>query len=143
MSVHVLMQAWPQRFLETVCTTPDGEQRTGLPIETSDLSDCLSVFFDDVLEQLQQWPRMFAEPDGSWVWVAEDASNGWQLDGQLHDGPTGLLAMEVKGHAPVACWEALLRTLAWPDRRILFQLIREGIYLDEQEFSAHLRTVQE
>ena len=143
MSVHVMIQAWPQGSLETDSTTVSGSARTGLPIEPADLTDCLPVSFDDVLEQLQQWPRMFAEPDGSWVWVGEHASNHWQLDGQLHDGPTGLLAMEVKGQAPVACWEALLRTLEWPDRPLLFQFLREGFYLDEQRFWAHLQTAQE
>lgn len=90
----------------------------------------LSVTFEQVAERLSALPRMFFEPDGSFVWVS-NAPPSWQLDGQLQDRGPALDYVELKGVCPAADWERLLATLGWPEQKLLFQLVREGIFLDE------------
>ncbi len=38
-----------------------------------------------VQAQLADLPRMFIEPDGSFVWVGQDEAENWQLDGVIYD----------------------------------------------------------
>ncbi|MFM9066782.1 MAG: hypothetical protein ACKOUR_05540 [Planctomycetota bacterium] len=94
---------------------------------------------------------MYLEPDGSFVWVGEadqagagdESSDGgfkpsspsrWQVDGNLYDLHGRLLYIELKGHCPPAMFDQLLSACGWPRQAVLFQLLREAIYLSETDF---------
>src|SRR5688500_11508177 len=83
----------------------------------------LPVGFDHVTAQFAALPRMFIEPDGSFVWTgATDDGRSWQVDGNLIDQGAVLAYVELKGVCPETQFDELLRTLGWPDSPLVFQL---------------------
>jgi hypothetical protein len=95
----------------------------------------LAVTFDVVLAALDRLPRMFIEPDGSFVWTGTTADGSpWQVDGNLIDQGDVLAYVELSGCCPAEQFDLLLGTLGWPAAALAFQLPRRGIYLNETEF---------
>lgn len=94
----------------------------------------LPVTFEQAEAALVALPRLFIEPDGSFVWVADDAQRSWQVDGNLYDRDGRLLYIEAKGSCPPAVFEQLLRAVGWPAVALMFELVREAVYLDEADF---------
>jgi hypothetical protein len=101
-----------------------------LDIDASQLTRPFSESFDRVVARMESLPRLVIEPDGALLWVGDDPLQPWQLDGQLHDSAMGLMSVELKGWVPGARWQDLLGCLDWPKIPLVFQLVREGIYLD-------------
>lgn len=91
----------------------------------------LSVSFEAVAVALEGLPRMFFEPDGSFVWVSDDSQMTWQLDGQLQDQGASLDHVEIKGTCSHDSFRAFLRTLRLGDERLVFQLVAERRFVDE------------
>lgn len=108
----------------------DGALLEVLAITATDLPP-LSVTFEEAAERLSALPRMFFEPDGSFVWVSAFGP-AWQLDGQLQDRGPALDYLELKGKCAAEPWERLLHTLGWPQQELVFQIVREGIFVDER-----------
>ena len=90
--------------------------------------------FEDVTVAFETLPRMFLEPDGSFVWVTEEDGRRCQLDGLLTDDGTHLLHCELKGQCGNDTLDALLTAFGCPEQRVHFQLVQEGTYLSEAEF---------
>jgi hypothetical protein len=99
-------------------------------------ADCvgLTVTFDEVLSALEGLPRMFVEPDGSFVWTGEAQHGPWQVDGNLIDRGDVLAYAELKGRCPPGRLDELLRALGWPQTPLAFELPQRGVVLDEIEF---------
>jgi hypothetical protein len=95
----------------------------------------LPVTFDEAMAGLQSVPRLFIEPDGSFVWTGT-AANGlaWQVDGNLIDRGDALAYVELKGCCPEAQFDRLLATFGWPATALAFQLPQRGVMLSETEF---------
>jgi hypothetical protein len=99
--------------------------------------DSLSVSFDQAMSALEQFDRLFIEPDGSFVWTGHtEDGESWQVDGNLIDRGEFLAFVELKGRCPEAKFDMLLAALGWPAFRLTFQLSRRGIFVDEAEFRA-------
>ena len=95
----------------------------------------LAVTFDNAFEALQWLPRMFIEPDGSFVWTGTTAEGDrWQVDGNLIDRGDVLAYVELKGCCPEEEFNSLLSTLGWPQQPLMFQLTQRGVTLDEANF---------
>ena len=95
----------------------------------------LAVGFDDVLAELAKLPRLFIEPDGSFVWRGTSVDGQeWQLDGNLVDRGQTLDYVEIKGRCPSERLNDILRTLGWPQAALAFQLPRQGVVLSEEAF---------
>jgi hypothetical protein len=95
----------------------------------------LAASFDQAHSRLERLPRLFIEPDGSFVWRGNDASGGeWQVDGNLIDRGESLAYVELKGCCPAEQFDELLAALGWPAQPLAFQLPRRGVTLDEAEF---------
>lgn len=90
--------------------------------------------FEDVGESLEALERMFFEPDGSFVWVGSDGDQAWQLDGLLADRAGRLLYVELKGRCPPGVLDRILATFGRPEHGLMFQLVREAVFLDDAEF---------
>jgi hypothetical protein len=91
--------------------------------------------FDEALAQLSLFPRMFIEPDGSFVWRGSDEDGGeWQVDGNLIDRGDVLAYVELKGCCPAERFDELISAVGWPQQPLAFQLPRRGVVLDETEF---------
>jgi hypothetical protein len=97
--------------------------------------DPLVVSFDSASESLAALPRMFIEPDGSFLWRgATLAGEAWQVDGNLIDRGDVLAYVELKGCCPGERLDEILRTLGWPESQLTFQLTQRGVTLEEAEF---------
>jgi len=98
-----------------------------------------SVTFEDVFAALEAWPRMFIEPDGSFVWVGEErlpdgSTAAWQLDGHLYDRDERLLFVELQGTCPRASFEQILAACGVRSEEILIEQRRAGTVLHGEEF---------
>jgi hypothetical protein len=60
----------------------------------------LAATFEETSEALSAIPRLFIEPDGSFVWTGEEAGQPWQVDGNLSDRCDSLAYVELKGRCP-------------------------------------------
>jgi hypothetical protein len=95
----------------------------------------LAVGFEVARERLEVLPRMFIEPDGSFVWTGMTKEDeAWQVDGNLIDRGDVLAYVELKGGCPSERLDALLRALSWPEAKVVFQLVRTGVVVEEGEF---------
>ncbi len=92
------------------------------------------ISFEEASERLAQLPRMFIEPDGSFVWASPRAEASWQVDGNLFDRAGRLLFVDLKGTCPPAEFDRLLAALGWPATPLVFQLVREAAMLEESAF---------
>jgi hypothetical protein len=90
--------------------------------------------FETARTKLEQLPRMFCEPDGSFVWVSPQTAPAWQVDGNLYDRDERLLFVDLKGTCPADEFDQFLSALGWPETRLMFQLTREAVFLAEDEF---------
>jgi len=112
-----------------------------LEVIVSLTGDALPVSFDDAFAALAKLPRMFLEPDGSFVWTGTTpAGERWQVDGNLIDRGDVLAYAELKGCCPEEQFDEILRALGWPRAELSFQLPRRGIILPEGEFRRQART---
>jgi hypothetical protein len=94
----------------------------------------MSCTFEAARAKLEGLPRMFCEPDGSFVWVSPQAAPPWQVDGNLYDRNERLLFVDLKGSCPADEFDRFLSALGWPATRLMFQLTREAVFLEEAEF---------
>jgi hypothetical protein len=95
----------------------------------------LAITFESVLAALESLPRLFIEPDGSFVWARSTADGQpWQVDGNLIDRGECLAYVELKGYCPEEQFDLLLTALGWPESKLVFQLPRQGALLDEMAF---------
>jgi hypothetical protein len=101
----------------------------------------LTVSFEKAFAALAQLPRLFIEPDGSFVWRGtDDAGEAWQVDGNLIDRGDALAYVELKGTCPSERMDEILRALGWPETPLAFQLPRAGLVLTEAEFRRQAAT---
>jgi hypothetical protein len=94
----------------------------------------MGISFEEARDRLAKLERMYCEPDGSLVWVSSQGEPAWQVDGNLYDRNERLLFVDLKGTCPAAAFDRLLAALGWPETRLMFQLTREAVFLDEAEF---------
>ena len=100
----------------------------------SQLAQPMFVSFEQAADGLSQLPRMFIEPDGSFVWVSSDKNTPWQVDGNLYDREDKLLFVELKGCCPRQQFDLLLTAFGWPQTEFVFQLTRQAVVIAENEF---------
>jgi len=111
-----------------------GESLPTLTLAPTELSLPFDVTFEATETALSEFERLYCEPDGSFVWVSDEAGERWQVDGHLYDRAERLLYLELKGHCPAKAFDRLLATLGWPAVPLAFQLVREAVILDETTF---------
>jgi hypothetical protein len=90
--------------------------------------------WEDAAALLDQLPRMIFEPDGSFVISGGERETLWHVSGHLFDFDGRLHRLELHGECPPEMFDALLRCVGWPTERLVFQLVREGIDVDEVDF---------
>lgn len=120
-------------------TPRDVVRLRGLELPTLDVAPGatgrgFSRSFEEVAESFERFERMFFEPDGSYVWRASVGEPPWQLDGVMYDRDGRVLYVEIKGACPAARLDEWLTALGWPQTSVMFQLVREAVFLDEPTF---------
>lgn len=108
-----------------------------LTVPCESLSQPLAIGFDEALERLARLPRMFVEPDGSFVWTSPAADRPWQVDGNLFERNGRVLLVDLKGSCPAAEFERLLEAFGWPTEPVMLGLVRAAVFLDEPTFRRH------
>lgn len=72
----------------------------------------LNVSWEAAFERLSLLPRLYAEPDGSFLWSGQDESQGdWQLEGTLFDDGQVVRRIELVGNCSRDNWERFLQAL--------------------------------
>ena len=93
--------------------------------------------FDEAFARLGALPRMFVEPDGSFVWTSPTEAPWWQVDGNAVEKDGRVLLVELKGSCPRSAFDRLLAAFGWPGQAMLVQLLRAAVFLDEPTFRRH------
>ena len=94
----------------------------------------LPVTFEQALEALRRLPRLDAEPDGFFVIAGDHEGFRWQVDGHLFDFGDRLHRIELHGECPAETLDTILGCFGWPDASLVFELVKEGVALDEPTF---------
>ena len=72
---------------------------------------CFAQSFEGFLEAIGSWEGMYAELDGSWVWVFHEEDHRYQLDGMVYDRSGGIEYVEIKGQATQKAWSRICNAL--------------------------------
>lgn len=113
----------------------DGRSLRQMIIPPEQLTVPLSITFEQATDALLALPRMFVEPDGSFVWAIDSAELGrGQLDGSLLDRGDTLQYVELKGNCSLAALDRLLAIFRPQDKSLVIQLLQQAALLDEGEF---------
>lgn len=96
----------------------------------------MDATLDQLLDRLAQEPRLFIEPDGSFVWTGSQSGLGdhtelrvnWQLDGMLYDNSQGLVRVELMGCCPQVQWQKLIGQLQ-PDGHLIAHLLEPACFV--------------
>lgn len=103
----------------------------------------LPVGFEEMQRQLLELPRSDCEPDGFFLLTGgkqDDPANPfWRLNGHMHEAamPTGenpMHRVELNGDCSQEIFDAVLRTMGWPATPLAFELVQEGVTLEERAF---------
>ena len=108
-----------------------------LLIAQDQLSTPLSIGFDDVLNQLGNLPRLYAEPDGSFVWTSPQENTRWQVNGNLYERNDRVLFVEIKGSCPASEFDQLLACFLSDEKACVVQLTRPAVFVTVEVFRAH------
>lgn len=92
--------------------------------------------FEGTVDSLLQLPQIDVEPDGFFVHSGLVGGVRWQLDGHLYDFGNRLHRLQLHGDCPSDRLDAVLDCLARPrgESSFAFELVREGVALDEASF---------
>ena len=97
----------------------------------------LPIVFDDVLNQLNTLPRLYAEPDGSFVWTSPQENIRWQVNGNLYERNDCVLFVELKGSCPASEFDQLLACFLQDEKACVVQLTRPAVFVTPEIFRAH------
>ena len=97
----------------------------------------LPIGFDDVLDQLNTFPRLYAEPDGSFVWTSPQENIRWQVNGNLYERNDRVLFVELKGSCPASEFDQLLACFLQDEKACVVQLTRPAVFVTPEIFRAH------
>ena len=101
----------------------------------------LPVDGDACLQRLGSLPRMFTEPDGSFVWVGLQQELDWQVDGQVHERDGRVVSVDLMGRCPEREFDRLMMAFGWPGQPLMMEMRRAGVFLDESAFRRHAADV--
>ena len=101
----------------------------------------LPVTFDAAAEAMLKLPKLYYEPDGSFVWTGRREGRLWQFDGLLVDQGPLLSYVELNARdAPAESLDRLLGAFGWPAGPLMFQLPQQALFLLEPEFRRWARS---
>lgn len=134
--IHASLHARPADRLPIREIDVYGFHRRVCDVSANQLRHPLSVTFEELTDRFMAQPRLFCEPDGSFVWVGQDQDDEhrWQIDGQLNDSAEGLMSIEVKFAGRITNLSTLWQLCGAPEQRLLVQLVQFGVYLETDEF---------
>ncbi len=91
--------------------------------------------YECLAKRLSAVPRLFIEPDGSFVWVAS-ADPARSISGQITDDGQQVVALELRGRCQWEEMTLILRELGWPEAKLVFQLLPWAVLVKTACFRA-------
>jgi len=134
LSFHISIHARLAEIVESQEVQLDRGVFRALVVPHAALATPFRIGFEEAGEALAKLERMFFEPDGSLVWTSPSGEAAWQVDGNLFDRNGRLLFVDLKGTCPSDQLDRLLSAIGWPATPIMFQLVRQAVFLNEAEF---------
>ncbi len=131
--LRISIHAHPQADIQSHPVDLAGGSYTVLDLDATQYATPMRVSFEEAMEQLARLPRMFVEPDGSFVWVGQHGTRNWQLDGCLYDCNQHVIYVDVAGTCPPQPFDQLLNAFGWPATQLVFQLPRHAVFMNEHE----------
>lgn len=89
---------------------------------------------EEAMQLLDRQPRCHVEPDGSFVWRAAERKGRLLVEGQLQDREGRLLFAHLRGACDSEEFLLLRNCLTDESEHCVWELTREGIFLDDGEF---------
>ncbi|MEI6037944.1 MAG: hypothetical protein WCQ91_08480 [Planctomycetota bacterium] len=108
-----------------------------LSVPRDELSLSMAIDFDEAFARLGRLERMYAEPDGSFVWTSGREGLSWQVDGNAFEKAGRVLLVDLKGSCPPQEFDRLLSCFGWPHETLMMQLVRPALFLEEAIFRQH------
>lgn len=92
----------------------------------------LRISLERALAKLEQLPRMFVEPDGSFLWTGDDSgsSGHWQLEGTVYDDGQVVRYVDLHGHCPAGQWKQFLAAFDESLDSVLLQRLDCNVIVD-------------
>ena len=107
--------------------------------EAGTVATGFSKSYETVAESLAEIPRLYIEPDGSFVWVSsEDVAR--KINGQVTDDGSQVMFVEFRGRALQKDIDPILSTLRDPVTDLQVQLLPGGEIIDESAFIEKLNS---
>ncbi len=125
-SIHTANRVLPLGELQQC----EGVSVPSLQCEPSHLTP-LMLDFDVMLKQLDEQPRCYVEPDGSFVCRGERQGRAWSWEGNLYEGAGVVQYIDLWGACPAAALQPLWRLL--PNHPVI-QVSHAALYLDSNHF---------
>ncbi len=98
--------------------------------------------FEAIQQQLLETTHCDCEPDGFFLITGHEGDAFWRLNGHMHEyQPEGvpeplMHRIELNGECPESVLDLVLSAIGWPEQTLVFELVHEGVSLEE----AALRT---
>jgi hypothetical protein len=135
---HTTIHAQPRDAIPGPPIALEGQEYPTLSFSRESLSTTtMACSFEEASAALARLARLYCEPDGSFLWVSGQGQPSWQVDGNLYDRNGQLLFVDAKGSCPGEAFDQLLAALGWPGTKLMFQLVRQAVFLDETTFRRH------
>jgi hypothetical protein len=105
-----------------------------LTVAPQDFVHSLNVSFEAAAAGLASIPELFFEPDGSFALIRHTENATMHLDGNVFDRDGRVVYVDIKGTCVNEDFDQVIGVLGWPSGGLMFQLVREAVFLDEDEF---------
>ena len=135
---HAALHALPRGEIAESTSVVDRRPVKQLILAAESLDQSLPVSFEDAFEQLASLPRMFIEPDGSFVWVSDTTDVKWQLDGMMFDRGGRLQYVEMRGTCTPEAFDRFADIFRIGETQFAIQLMQQAIFLSEDEFRRYV-----
>ena len=114
-------------------------QRSGAVEKRKAVERPLDISLEEALLRLAQLPRMFIEPDGSFLWTGagSDDSAAWQLEGTIYDDGRVVRYIELHGHCPLQQWDDFLAAFSQSRASVVLELLDEGLVVGGEWLRRH------
>lgn len=136
------LMSFPEFHIQLMRIDPVASRQLSTLQETERLKDSQALLpfdcsFEEALEQLDRLPRLLIEPDGSFVWTGEQASQRWQIDGMVYDrqliqegsAVNRVAWCDIKGSCPYSEWQQLLRCFGTAEELLVAYLQHAGQFV--------------
>ena len=106
----------------------------------------MPVSFEEMQQELLAKTHCDCEPDGFFLVTGHEEGAFWRLNGHMHEfQPEGsddpmMHRVELNGECPEEVLDQVLSTMGWPDSKLAFELVQEGISLGEQSLRLYARS---